>query len=1013
MKRFTMFACLALTLVFAMNAFASDGYQLPNRVLGTGGVIYGGSSDLSKAAKDTVILVGPGTTPQVRGDFQDDAGVANWNGWTSNDVTQPTETHWHTSTYFADNLGGGAGNLALYCGIETIPACSAGDPVGGYGTNWYDILQYTYTVADPLGGCSVDVSGELNANSEPGYDRTSLVFETAGGFVIPERFDAEVDNYNFSANKDYVTDDYIGVNSDQIRVSFYFISDGGWDDTDCAYATHGAVQIDDVTVTCSNGTSTYFEDFEAGLGQWTPAFPQGVGDFSQLWSGLEDFDPCHVNYSPQAAFIDDGAIVPGVGPSLGDTWVYGPLTYVVNSTGGATRDNANKLHITIDSPVFDWPADPTYVGGRFDFTVYAHEGLNTQDPGMMWEWNIKSAIDEATLAASGWLGDGFVRYGGPAYIRTGFTVSSLLVPGATVGQVQLGVYELGWAWGADGNDGTPAPYFDDVRYKAYQKTGPSMTGREIDLAQDDFPAIGDIDLVNLGNNSVRFDMAQNIDLASQLTNTPGDSIVITVTSNRPGATLDMPVMHYTVQQNALFDAYRVGFVATGTITGYEAVNNGGQVVPDKFAFDLPDEFFLFPGDIVHYYFEATDHLGGVDETSTLPGNLDGYGDFSTPMAWNSSFQMACLPTILDAAGDTPDILFWNDFGNRGGENEWFGALNNIGLIRGTHYDVYYTNGPSSNVGNGLGGRATFLQMSGYNTLLYTCGTLLSGTIANGDPLDSISNDADLLEKWYTNYDAKGYFTGDGLASDLEVSGVATLGLLTNQLGISVFSNNLLPEIGEQTTPLVLAEASNSVFTNTTSWIAYGGCNSINTFDAVEPLAGAERLARFTDPNGAPAYAFSAATKFVDGNDVTISMPYDFMDVRSNPNDPLTLDGSPVASRVVMLEEILSNFGHSSTGRVPSDTPDAGKFFAKNYPNPFNPTTKIEFNMPKAGHLSLKVYNVRGELVKTLIDETQVAGAGSIMWDGTNDQGSSVSSGVYFYEARTAGDVQVNKMALVK
>ena len=56
--------------------------------------------------------------------------------------------------------------------------------------------------------------------------------------------------------------------------------------------------------------------------------------------------------------------------------------------------------------------------------------------------------------------------------------------------------------------------------------------------------------------------------------------------------------------------------------------------------------------------------------------------------------------------------------------------------------------------------------------------------------------------------------------------------------------------------------------------------------------------------------------------------------------------------------------------------------------------------------------MRGELVKTLIDE-QVADSGSVIWDGSDDGGAKVSSGVYFYEARTAGQVKVEKMALVK
>jgi flagellar hook assembly protein FlgD len=71
-------------------------------------------------------------------------------------------------------------------------------------------------------------------------------------------------------------------------------------------------------------------------------------------------------------------------------------------------------------------------------------------------------------------------------------------------------------------------------------------------------------------------------------------------------------------------------------------------------------------------------------------------------------------------------------------------------------------------------------------------------------------------------------------------------------------------------------------------------------------------------------------------------------------------------------------------------------------------------MPKAGHLKLSIYNVRGQLVKTMIDGERPQGADqTIVWDGTNNQGSSVSSGVYFYEARTGGEVQVQKMALVK
>ncbi|MFT5232649.1 MAG: flagellar hook assembly protein FlgD, partial [Candidatus Krumholzibacteriia bacterium] len=105
------------------------------------------------------------------------------------------------------------------------------------------------------------------------------------------------------------------------------------------------------------------------------------------------------------------------------------------------------------------------------------------------------------------------------------------------------------------------------------------------------------------------------------------------------------------------------------------------------------------------------------------------------------------------------------------------------------------------------------------------------------------------------------------------------------------------------------------------------------------------------------------------------------------------------------------FGSSGT-TAPSAVLPTARFAASNYPNPFNPSTKISYTIKAAGHLSLKVYNVRGQLVKTLVDGN-VSESGFVTWDGKNNQGTNVSSGVYFYEARMGNDVEVNKMALVK
>ena len=69
---------------------------------------------------------------------------------------------------------------------------------------------------------------------------------------------------------------------------------------------------------------------------------------------------------------------------------------------------------------------------------------------------------------------------------------------------------------------------------------------------------------------------------------------------------------------------------------------------------------------------------------------------------------------------------------------------------------------------------------------------------------------------------------------------------------------------------------------------------------------------------------------------------------------------------------------------------------QNYPNPFNPTTTIRFDIPEPSHISLKVYNLMGQEVRTLTNEWLPTGSHRLIWNGKNQQGISVSAGVYIY-----------------
>jgi hypothetical protein len=91
---------------------------------------------------------------------------------------------------------------------------------------------------------------------------------------------------------------------------------------------------------------------------------------------------------------------------------------------------------------------------------------------------------------------------------------------------------------------------------------------------------------------------------------------------------------------------------------------------------------------------------------------------------------------------------------------------------------------------------------------------------------------------------------------------------------------------------------------------------------------------------------------------------------------------------------------------------------QNYPNPFNPATKIEYRLPETGpggktEVSVVVYDVRGAKVRVLVSGTESAGKHVVEWDGRNDAGQAVGSGVYFYRMTTAGFSDVRKMVLLK
>ena len=111
---------------------------------------------------------------------------------------------------------------------------------------------------------------------------------------------------------------------------------------------------------------------------------------------------------------------------------------------------------------------------------------------------------------------------------------------------------------------------------------------------------------------------------------------------------------------------------------------------------------------------------------------------------------------------------------------------------------------------------------------------------------------------------------------------------------------------------------------------------------------------------------------------------------------------------------IDDVHYSNTTGSNNDTimPITNKLHA-NFPNPFNPETTISFSLKEAGEVKLDVFNIKGQKVKTLIDSELSADKHQIVWNGKDDGGKSVSSGIYFYKLRTANYSSTRKMILMK
>ncbi len=129
----------------------------------------------------------------------------------------------------------------------------------------------------------------------------------------------------------------------------------------------------------------------------------------------------------------------------------------------------------------------------------------------------------------------------------------------------------------------------------------------------------------------------------------------------------------------------------------------------------------------------------------------------------------------------------------------------------------------------------------------------------------------------------------------------------------------------------------------------------------------------------------------------------------------TLDGYDTE----IIEDVLVTEGNATTGvdfSLVTDGDDiivAATKLDNNYPNPFNPETIINYSIKEAGNVTIEVYNIKGQLVKILVNDARETGNYTTIWNGRDNSNKSVASGVYFYKMRAQNYSSTKKMILMK
>ena len=985
-----------------------------------------------------------------------------WDHWSKFAPPIPPASKWHVTT-FDPGVAGGTYNAWAGCdSIGTNPGCV--DVAfwlfkKGYGDDWNYALTLAMDAEDASAGGTIEF--DVKYDNECNYDYLYLeyldtgtgnwdaVVDTAGTPAVFNAVSGNPDNQNGGTGRACGDDIYgssdqgdLGGNNvpwygnsawledvtfplpanavNGIRLRWRAFSDGAWSDADGRGDTDGIGNIDNVLITFANSGNTVSDDFESG----DLLSPGGTGAGTWTAGGLEgntydgwnvQFDP---NYKNKGNTCDFSAV-----------WMFAP-----KPIAGGFPGSANGFSIFLASPVIDCDG---WTGAVMEYANYMCAPDVTND-----FTNTHVRTFDSTIGVWGLWNDfdGFITFAGCEFWNMNETEDASPFLGPTVDSLQFGYEMLDICTPADfcwNRHGTVTWLIDNVSIGSFDGSGTVFEARNIDIFADSYSR----------NDPAHSPFLQNAEQGLWPTRqfADSDSLNVTITDfdGVIAAQVEL-VWRVSTVDPPVFGTWNSKAMNYSTPDPLSNGDGGlyrssiGNDISEDYSPPTSDGLIWAAGSTVDYYVKVTDVLVNVSTFPTAASDPD-----------PTYFRFEVLPFVGRTVGDLDERILivddytrtFLDFENSTGFDPvggaGFGAFSDpvrdqpedmieraLGLMYGIAdpednpaWDIYDVQGAGSwmqceprvfSQAPKLGGIGDDLGIPQYDAVIWPNGSFDAFSLADTTRIH-LKTFLDAGGHLWSNGDEVARFLGTG-GDDAD----STVNFLAEYMGTS-FAN--IVDDATESRVLNIAGVGGTSLDGVILGV-YGECPLRRAFD------------RLNEAPATPEQIVTTLAVYSDGGAGDNGRAAIIKNVRLESGIPTGVcihSGFGLgallsdASRATLLSKtFVTDFGLWDMGYVGVingvDAPVVtnsrfGFDLAQSSPNPFATSTQIRFSVPNRAHVSIEVYNILGQRVRTLVDESMEANSYVREWDGRADTGERVSSGIYFYKM-VAGDYSATRKTVL-